>query len=84
MKNQEAKEYKAFLDAIAAKPRDVDMRRIFADWLDDHDEPEAADEQRRFSVAQYDAEKAEETERIVRENAESFGYYRDDYERCAC
>lgn len=55
--HSEAKELKAFLDAIQQNPRDVTTRKIFADWLDEHDEPELADEQRNFSLEKYDAEK---------------------------
>ncbi len=54
--NQEAKELKAFLDHIAADPRDLVTRQVFADWLDEHDEPELSDEQRNFSLVRYDAE----------------------------
>lgn len=54
--NREARELKAFLDAIAADPRNMDTRLVFADWLDEHDEPEAARQQREFSVERYDAE----------------------------
>ncbi len=46
--NREAKELKAFIDRIAAEPGDLNTRRIFADWLDEHDEPELADEQRKI------------------------------------
>ena len=54
--NSEARELKAFLDAIAADPRDMTTRLVFADWLDEHNEPELADEQRKFSVLRFDAE----------------------------
>lgn len=53
---QEAKEYKTFIEAIAKDPRNMATRLVFADWLDDHDEPEEADAQRQFSVEKYDAE----------------------------
>jgi len=46
--NRETKEYKAFTDQIAANPNDLNNRRIFADWLDEHDEPELANEQRKM------------------------------------
>ncbi len=54
--NQEAKELKAFMDAIARDPRDVKTRQVFADWLDDHDEPELAQQQRNFNLIKYNAE----------------------------
>lgn len=54
--NQQAKELKAFLDAIAKNPRDLGTRLVYADWLDEHDEPELAAEQRGFELAKHDAE----------------------------
>ena len=54
--NEQAKALKAFLDAIAANPLDESTRRVLADWYDDHDEPELADEQRRFDKKVYEAE----------------------------
>jgi uncharacterized protein (TIGR02996 family) len=53
---QEAKELHRFMSALTNDPRDVTTRRIFADWLDDHDEPELAGEQRAWSLKKYDAE----------------------------
>jgi len=54
--NRESQELKKFLDAIHENPGDVDLRKVFADWLDEHDEPELADEQRNFDLELYDAE----------------------------
>lgn len=45
----------AFLEAIQDDPRDLATRRAFADWLDEHDEPELADFHRRWTVERYDA-----------------------------
>jgi len=55
--NQEAKELKAFLDLIAKNPLDMATRLIFAEWLDEHDEPELAAEQRAFNAERHEAEK---------------------------
>jgi uncharacterized protein (TIGR02996 family) len=44
----------AFLQAITDDPRDLATRRAFADWLDEHDEPELADFHRQWTVAKYD------------------------------
>lgn len=40
----------AFLSAIRENPRDPAVRAVFADWLDDHDEPEEADFYRSWSL----------------------------------
>lgn len=53
---QEARELMAFMEAIAKNPRDVQTRQVFADWLEDHDEPLLANEQRKFDLDKYDAE----------------------------
>ncbi len=55
--NQEAKELKAFLDAINKDPLDEPLRKVFSDWLEDHDEPELADEHRQFSAKKFMAKK---------------------------
>ena len=47
-------EREAFLEGIANDPRDLTVRRIFADWLDEHDEPELADFHRQWTVQKYD------------------------------
>jgi uncharacterized protein (TIGR02996 family) len=44
----------AFLQAISDDPRDLATRRAFADWLDEHDEPELADFHRKWTVEKYD------------------------------
>jgi uncharacterized protein (TIGR02996 family) len=41
---------RAFLDAIAANRFDCGLRKIFADWLDEHGRPEEADYQRRWTA----------------------------------
>src|SRR5262245_60901033 len=43
-----------FLQAITDDPRDLATRRAFADWLDEHDEPELADFHRKWTVQKYD------------------------------
>lgn len=53
---EESRQLKGFLDAIAANPRDLTTRLVLADWYDEHDEPELADEQRKFNLKKYDAE----------------------------
>jgi len=47
-------EREAFLKAIKDDPRDLATRRAFADWLDEHDEPELADFHRQWTVEKYD------------------------------
>jgi uncharacterized protein (TIGR02996 family) len=47
-------EREAFLKAIKDDPRDLATRRAFADWLDEHDEPELADFHRAWTVEKYD------------------------------
>lgn len=54
--NQEARELYASLKAIQENPRDVGLRAVFADWLEENGEPEEADAQRAFSLGRYDAE----------------------------
>jgi uncharacterized protein (TIGR02996 family) len=44
----------AFQKAITDDPRDLATRRAFADWLDEHDEPELADFHRQWTVEKYD------------------------------
>lgn len=41
----------AFLQALAANEDDVTTRMIYADWLDEHDQPEEADRQRKWPAA---------------------------------
>lgn len=48
------KEKAAFLAAIKENPRDLVTRKVFADWLDEHDEPEEADLQRRWTLEKQD------------------------------
>ncbi len=45
----------AFEAAIAAAPGDEGLRRVYADWLDEHDEPEHAAFQRAWTAAARDA-----------------------------
>lgn len=41
----------AFLAALAENPDDNATRLIFADWLDDHDQPEEADRMQRWKAS---------------------------------
>lgn len=47
------KERDAFLDEIITNPEDTATKKIFADWLDDHDCPEEADFYREWSLDKY-------------------------------
>lgn len=40
-----------FLDALAADHDDETTRLVYADWLDENDEPEAADQQRNWKAS---------------------------------
>lgn len=51
----EQAERDAFLAKIADNPLDLTSRKVFADWLDEHDEPEAADLQRSMTVEDYES-----------------------------
>ncbi len=42
-------EKQAFLEALEKNKYDHDTRKIFADWLEDHDEPEEADKHRKWT-----------------------------------
>lgn len=53
--NRESKELWAFLRAIEKNPYDVTTRKVFADWLDERDEPEEANKKRSFSVRKQQA-----------------------------
>ena len=44
-------EREAFLEAIAANQDDTLIRLVFADWLDEHGEPEEAERQRQWPEA---------------------------------
>ncbi len=44
-------EQEAFEEAIARDPRDVAARKIYADWLEDNDQPELADLHRAWTPA---------------------------------
>ena len=41
-------EERSLLDPINENPLDDGRRKVYADWLDEHDRPEEADEQRRW------------------------------------
>lgn len=44
----------AFLKVIRETPRDEVVRKVYADWLDEHDRPEEADFFRKWTLAEYD------------------------------
>lgn len=44
-------EREGFEAAIRDNPTDYNLRLVFADWLDQHDEPEEADRQRKYRAA---------------------------------
>lgn len=48
-------EQQGFLDAIKQNPRDFVTRKIYADWLDEHDFPEEAQKQRNWNDEKQDA-----------------------------
>ena len=48
-------EERAFLEALEDNVYDEATRKVYADWLDEHDRPEEADFQRRWSAEKYDA-----------------------------
>src|SRR4051812_44657635 len=50
------RELYGFVDKLMTDPRDLVTRVIFADWLDENDEPELADYHRKWSLEKYDAE----------------------------
>lgn len=68
----------AFLEAIAASPYDMSVRKIFADWLDEHDEPEEAAVQRGWTVEKQRAK--EWLEAFANEISEGSFYEKDDPE----
>ena len=46
-------ERQGFEDALRENPRDEATHKIYADWLDENDEPELAQFHREFTVADY-------------------------------
>lgn len=46
-------ERKAFLDEIEKDPENTSVRPVFADWLEDNDEPELADFMRSWTLEKY-------------------------------
>ena len=55
--HSDARTLMAFMEALAKNPLDLATRSMFAGWLDDHDEPELADQQRSFDLDRFEAEK---------------------------
>lgn len=47
-------EERAFLAAIKSDPRDLVTRKVYSDWLDEHDRPEEADIQRKWTLEKQD------------------------------
>jgi uncharacterized protein (TIGR02996 family) len=70
--NQEAKELYRFMEAIGKNPEDLDTRRVFADWLEEHDEPELADYHRKYctKAAQEKREAERRLYRVAEEHAD--------------
>ncbi len=73
MLSQESRELWAFLGVIHANKYDVSTRLVFADWLDDHDEPEEAQKQRVVKL------KRDEAVEFLQKFADQ--YARGDYTR---
>jgi uncharacterized protein (TIGR02996 family) len=71
-------EREAFLQAITDDPRDLATRRAFADWLDEHDEPELADFHRKWTVKKYDEARKWLKEFAEFLNREGGAIYEDD------
>lgn len=71
-------EREAFLQGIKDNPKDPHIRKIFADWLDDHDEPEEADFYRNWTLEKY--EEAEEWIKDFVEEILEEGEGRERYE----
>jgi uncharacterized protein (TIGR02996 family) len=46
-------EQQAFIDALKENPKDQATHLVYADWLDEHDQPELADLERSWTVAKY-------------------------------
>lgn len=44
-----------FIQMIKDNPRDFTTRKVYADWLDENDEPEEADKQRNWNDEKQDA-----------------------------
>lgn len=84
--NQEARELKTFLDALAADPTNAETRTIFADWLEEHGEEELAREQRAWDRLAYEADQAVAREKLKEALMEEIQAEIDaasEY-RCAC
>ncbi len=62
----------AFLEALEKDRYDITTRLVFADYLDEHDEPEEATEQRRLATPQWC-----EADRWLREYAARQNCYDD-------
>ncbi len=67
----EAKELWAFIKALEAEPNDTETRKVFADWLEEHDEPEEADRQRQMTTVEYQERK--EAEEWLRQFCGKYG-----------
>ncbi len=48
------REREKFLEEIRTRPRNTSVRAIFADWLDEHDEPELADFYRSWTLERHE------------------------------
>ena len=64
-KQQMSAEKRALLAAIGSNPDEDTPRPAFADWCDEHDEPERASFIRlRFEVGRHDEDTSERTARV--------------------
>lgn len=67
----EAKELYAFLKAVQEKPADTQIRQVFSDWLEEHDEPDLADVYRK--EARYILSGRKEAEDWLRDFCKRYG-----------
>jgi uncharacterized protein (TIGR02996 family) len=71
----------AFLEEIKNDPENTSVRAIFADWLDEHDEPEQADFYRSWTLEAYKEGKEYLEDLALRITEEGKDYHEDgDYE----
>lgn len=72
----EAKELHAFLRTVAEEPANCHLRLIFADWLEEHDEPELAAVYRK--EAEHISSGRKEAEEWLRDFCKRYGADYDD------
>jgi uncharacterized protein (TIGR02996 family) len=74
--SNDAVELWAFLKALEKSPRDSGARMQFADWLDEHDRPEDAAQQRY--MASEEGQKRQDAEQYMRRFCEKYGANYDE------